>query len=253
LPTGKNKHLAYVTSQLNEKTIMIIVRKAAERGHANHGWLDSYHSFSFGSYHDPAHMGFSDLRVINQDIVAAGQGFDIHAHANMEIISYVLRGTVEHKDSLGTIATIRAGDVQRMTAGTGIRHSEYNPSPSEETEFLQIWILPEANDLTPGYEQKNFGAANANAPLQLVASRDGRESSVIVHQDLSLYRGLMQGGESISYKIGSRKTWAQVVRGSISINDHHIELGDGAAISNVTEIQISANTNAEFLLFDLRA
>ncbi len=232
---------------------MIILRKSAERGHANFGWLDSRHSFSFGHYHDPAHMGFSDLRVINQDIVAAGQGFDTHGHADMEIISYVLRGTVEHKDSLGTIATIRPGEVQRMTAGTGIRHSEYNPSVSDETEFLQIWILPESQGLTPGYEQKDFGRENMAGPLQLVASRDGRDGSIIVHQDMSLFRGQMRSEQTVSYHLGVRKAWLQLVDGKLKIGDQALAAGDGAAINAMSTLDITAATDASFLLFDLRA
>lgn len=232
--------------------MMIKIRKAAERGHADHGWLDSRHSFSFGSYHDAAHMGFSDLRVINQDIVSAGQGFDTHGHADMEIISYVLRGAVEHKDSIGTISTIHPGEVQRMTAGTGIRHSEYNPSQTDETEFLQIWILPKTNGLTPGYEQKDFGHINATGPLQLVASQDGRDGSIVVHQDVSLYRGLMRSGESVTHQIGARQAWLQLVKGSLYVNNEQLEPGDAIATNNITDIQISAQLDAEFLLFDLR-
>jgi quercetin 2,3-dioxygenase len=232
---------------------MIKLRNSLERGHSNYGWLDSRHSFSFGHYHDPAQMVFSDLRVINQDVVAAGKGFGTHGHANMEIISYVLRGAVQHQDSLGTVATIRPGEVQRMTAGTGIRHSEYNPSSSEETEFLQIWIEPDTQGLTPGYEQKNFGAANADGSLQLVASRDGREGSVVVHQDVNIYRGLMQSGETLLHKNMSRQIWLQLVRGTLSVNDQMLIEGDGAAVSSLDELTLSAHSAVEFLLFDLRA
>jgi quercetin 2,3-dioxygenase len=231
---------------------MMTLRKSAERGHVNLGWLDSRHSFSFGHYHDPAHMGFSDVQVINQDIVAAGQGFDTHGHANMEIISYVLRGAVEHRDSLGTIATIRPGEVQRMTAGTGIRHSEYNPSATDDTEFLQIWILPDAEGLAPGYEQKDFGRINATGPLQLVASKDGRDGSVPVHQDIDLYRGQMKSGETLQYTIRQSKLWLQVIHGSLAAHAQRLEAGDGLALSDVTDIQIAAHAETEFLLFDLR-
>lgn len=232
--------------------MMIKIRKAAERGHANHGWLDSRHSFSFGSYHDAAHMGFSDLRVINQDIVSAGQGFDTHGHADMEIISYVLRGAVEHKDSIGTISTIRPGEVQRMTAGTGIRHSEYNPSQTDETEFLQIWILPDAEGLAPGYEQKDFGHINTNGSLQLVASRDGRDGSIVVHQHVSIYRGLMRSAEAVTHQIRAGKAWLQLIKGALQVNHQRVDSGDGIAASSITDIQISAQSDAEFLLFDLR-
>jgi quercetin 2,3-dioxygenase len=231
---------------------MMTVRKSVERGHVNLGWLDSRHSFSFGSYHDPAHMGFSDVRVINQDIVAVGQGFGTHGHANMEIISYVLRGAVEHKDSLGTTATIRPGEVQRMTAGTGIRHSEYNPSATEETEFLQIWILPDVEGLAPGYEQKDFGQVNVAGPLQLVASKDGRDGSVLVHQDIDLFRGLMKSGETLPYTPRQSKLWLQVIGGSLTAHAQRLEAGDGLALSDATNMEITAHADAEFLLFDLR-
>jgi quercetin 2,3-dioxygenase len=231
---------------------MITLRKSAARGHADYGWLDSRHSFSFGQYHDPAQMGFSDLRVINQDIVAGGKGFDTHGHADMEIISYVLRGAVEHKDSLGTVATIRPGEVQRMTAGSGIRHSEYNPNPQDDTEFLQIWILPEARGLAPGYAQKDFGSRNSDGPLQLVASRDGRDGSLVVHQDVSLYRGLMTSGQSVTHTVGGRKVWLQLVHGTLAVGETAMAAGDGAAISDVAEVSIAATADAEFLLFDLR-
>jgi quercetin 2,3-dioxygenase len=232
---------------------MINLRKSAARGHANLGWLDSYHSFSFGHYHDPAFMGFSDLRVINQDVVAAGKGFDTHGHANMEIVTYVMRGALEHQDSLGTTAIIRPGEVQRMSAGTGIRHSEFNPSATEETELLQIWLLPDTQGLTPGYEQKDFGATNSGGALQLVASRDGRQGSVVVHQDVNLYRGLMTSGESVLHTVDTRKAWLQLVRGNLALNDQPLVAGDGAAISDRENLTIFAQSQAEFLLFDLRA
>jgi quercetin 2,3-dioxygenase len=233
--------------------MMIKVRKSEDRGHGHFGWLETRLSFSFSHYHNPEYMGFSDLRVINQDIVSAGRGFETHGHADMEIVSYVLRGAVEHKDSLGTIATIRPGEVQRMTAGTGIRHSEYNPSHSEDTEFLQIWILPEARDLTPGYEQKNFGMQNIDGPLQLVASRDGRQGSITVHQDVSLYRGLMQAGDTAQHNFKNRKGWIQLVRGNVRVGDIELAPGDGAAVQDEEHITISAGKDAEFLLFDLRS
>jgi quercetin 2,3-dioxygenase len=232
---------------------MITLRKSADRGRANFGWLDSRHSFSFGPYHDPAHMGVSDLRVINQDIVAGGKGFDTHGHADLEIISYVLRGAVAHQDSLGTVATIRPGEVQRMTAGTGIHHSEYNPSPTEETEFLQIWIVPETRGLAPGYEQKDFGSRNSHGPLQLVASRDGHAGSVVVHQDVRLYRGLMTAGQSVSHPVGARKIWLQMIRGALTTEDQSLKPGDGAAMTGVANINITAQADSEFLLFDLRS
>ncbi len=231
---------------------MIILRPAADRGHVNLGWLDSRHSFSFGHYHDPAHMGFSDLRVINQDIVAGGKGFDPHGHADMEIITYVLRGAVAHKDSIGTVATIRPGEVQRMSAGTGIEHSEFNPSPNEVTEFLQIWILPDVRGLAPGYEQKDFGRVNQDRPLQLVASRDGRSGSITVHQDVNLYRGVMRAGDKIVQPVGTRKVWLQLVYGVIEAGSITMAAGDGAAMEGIAEVEIAATADAEFLLFDLR-
>jgi quercetin 2,3-dioxygenase len=235
-----------------KETQMITIRQSADRGHSQFDWLDSHHSFSFGQYQDQRHMGFSDLCVINQDVVAAGKGFNTHGHANMEIISYVLRGAVEHKDSLGTIATIVPGEIQRMTAGTGIRHSEYNPSQTEPTEFLQIWIMPEKNNLVPGYEQKYFGAATNKDALQLVASRDGRDGSILVHQDVLVYRGLMTPEQNIMHPLGVRKAWLQVVHGTVDVDHFELMPGDGAAIDNVADLSITAKTDAEFLLFSLR-
>jgi quercetin 2,3-dioxygenase len=243
-----------LNSQKHEgmETKMITMRKSADRGHVNLGWLDTRHSFSFGHYHDPAHMGFSDLRVINQDRVAAGRGFDTHGHADMEIITYVLRGSVEHRDDLGVAATIQPGTVQRMSAGTGIRHSERNPSPHTETEFLQIWILPEARGMVPSYEQKDFGSTNSDGLLQLVASRDGRDGSITVHQDVNLYRGLMRSGEAVVHSVGARNVWVQLVSGGLDVGGVVMAAGDGATIGSVAEIAITATDDAEFLLFDLR-
>jgi quercetin 2,3-dioxygenase len=232
----------------------ITVRRSAARGQANFGWLDSKHSFSFGNYYDPAHMGFSDLRVINQDIVEAGAGFGLHGHADMEIISYVMSGAVEHKDSIGTTAVIRPGELQRMTAGTGIRHSEYNPSRLVPAEFLQIWILPEAQGLKPSYEQMDFGHENrGGAALQRIASRTATEHELTVHQDVDIYRGLMAAGDSTAFAARpGRKLWLQVARGALSVDGVALNAGDGAAIEEASDLMLLASTHAEFLLFDLR-
>lgn len=231
---------------------MITIRRRDERGRANFGWLDSRHTFSFGQYRDPAHMGFRSLRVINEDRVVPGQGFASHSHADMEIISYVLAGQLEHKDSLGTGAVIQPGEVQRMTAGTGITHSEYNPSPTEAVHFLQIWILPEARGLQPGYEQKSFPSAEKQGVLRLVASRDGRNGSVTVHQDAELYVSHLSAGDTVTHEMKSgRHGWLQVANGAVTLNDQAMLAGDGAAISDLSKIEIGADTSAEILLFDL--
>jgi redox-sensitive bicupin YhaK (pirin superfamily) len=231
---------------------MLTLRPAAERGHADFGWLDSYHSFSFGSYYDPAHMGFRNLRVINEDRVAPGQGFSTHSHRDMEIVTFVLDGVVEHKDSLGNVATIRPGELQRMTAGTGISHSEYNPSRTAGTHFLQIWIIPEAMNLQPGYEQAEFPAEKRLNQLTLIGSRDGRGGSVTIHQDVNLYTGLLEAGQEVSYTPDpARHLWLQVTRGSLLVNGQPAQAGDGAGISAADSLHFTATTNAEFLLFDL--
>ncbi len=231
---------------------MITIRKAEERGHANHGWLNSHHTFSFANYYDPSHMGFRALRVINEDRVSPGAGFGTHGHSDMEIISYVLEGGLEHKDSLGTGSVIKPGDVQRMSAGTGIRHSEFNHSKTESVHFLQIWLLPETKDLPPSYEQRNFGLAENPGKLQLVAAKDGREGAVTVHQDVDLYAAVLEPNQRVSYSLQpQRHAWVQVARGGITLNGLSLEKGDGAAISNETDVVIEATTDAEFLLFDL--
>ncbi|MDW8201740.1 MAG: pirin family protein, partial [Cyanobacteriota bacterium SKYGB_h_bin112] len=212
---------------------MITIRSAHDRGVANFGWLDSRHTFSFGNYYDPNHMGFATLRVINEDKVAPGQGFDTHGHRDMEIISYVLAGRLEHKDSIGTGSVIRPGDVQRMSAGTGILHSEFNASQTEPVHFLQIWILPEQRGIQPGYEQKTFTDEEKQGQLRLVGSRDGRDGSITIHQDVNLYASLLTDRDTIVYPLPTgRVAWLQVVRGAVRLNGQLLSAGDGAAISD---------------------
>ena len=231
---------------------MITVRPAAERGIANFGWLDSRHSFSFGEYYDPAHMGFRHLRVINEDRVAPGGGFPPHSHRDMELISYVLEGTLEHKDSLGNGAAIRPGEVQRMSAGTGITHSEYNPSKDVPVHFLQIWIVPERKSIAPGYEQRGYSRAERQGRLRLVGSRDGRDGSVTIHQDVALYAGLLAKDDRVKQELApGRHAWLQVASGAVTANGQWLRAGDGAAISDQPEIEIVADEAAEVLLFDL--
>ena len=231
---------------------MITVRKAQERGHANHGWLDSNHTFSFANYYDPKHMGFRALRVINEDRVSPGMGFGTHGHRDMEIITYVLEGAIEHKDSIGTGSVIRPGEVQRMSAGTGILHSEFNHSKTEPVHFLQIWLLPEREGLPPSYEQHNFSPEKTPGKLHLVAARDGRENAVTVHQDVDLYAAVLKKGDRISHSLKpQRHAWVQVARGAITLNSLPLDTSDGAAISNESDVVIEATTDAEILLFDL--
>lgn len=231
---------------------MLAIRHAEQRGHANLGWLDSRHTFSFGQYYDPNFMGFGPLRVINEDRVQPGQGFGTHGHADMEIISYVLDGALEHNDSMGNGSIIRPGDVQRMTAGTGVRHSEYNGSDREPVHFLQIWILPERTGLEPGYEQKTFAASDKRGRLRLVGSRDGRDGSVTIHQDVDLYAALLGDGEQVHYPLAEgRKGWVQLARGSAMLNQRQLYPGDGIAIEGPVEIDVQASSEAEILLFDM--
>ena len=231
---------------------MIQLRKAEDRGHANHGWLDSYHSFSFADYHDPAHMGFSVLRVINEDRVQPGAGFPTHGHRDMEIISYVLEGALEHQDSLGNGSVIRPGDVQRMSAGTGVRHSEFNASKTEAVHFLQIWLLPKSHGIAPGYEQKHFAPEEIDNRLRLVASPDGRDGSVTIHQDTWLYAARLNGTGGVSHALASgRRAYVQVARGAVSANGERLATGDGARVENEPAVKLTANGSAEVLLFDL--
>jgi redox-sensitive bicupin YhaK (pirin superfamily) len=232
---------------------MLTLRKSDERGRANFGWLDSRHTFSFGHYHDPAHMHFGPLRVINEDRVAPGGGFPTHPHSDMEIISYVLDGALEHRDSLGTGSVIRPGDVQRMSAGTGIRHSEFNASETTPVHFLQIWIMPERRGIAPGYEQKSFSPEEKRGRLRLVGSRDGREGSVTIHRDVDLYAALIGKDNAVDHTIGDgRLAWVQVVRGSVTVNGEHVRAGDGVAVPNGGRLRIAGTLeDAEILLFDM--
>lgn len=231
---------------------MIIVRPAEERGVANFGWLDSRHTFSFGHYYDPRHMGIGALRVINDDRVAPGGGFDTHAHQDMEIISYVLEGAMEHQDSIGTGSVIRPGDVQRMTAGTGIAHSEFNHSRTEPVHFLQIWIVPERKGLEPGYEQKTFPLEERRGKARLVASRDGRDGSLTVHQDIDLYTSVLEAGDEVAIDLRpERSAWVQVARGAVTLNGTGLKEGDGAAVFDTATLTLTSDTGGEVLVFDL--
>jgi len=231
---------------------MNTLRLSEHRGHANFGWLDTRHSFSFGHYHDPAHMGFGTLRVINEDVVEPGAGFDTHGHRDMEIVTYVLNGALAHQDSLGNGSVIRPGEVQRMSAGTGIRHSEFNASQTDKVKLLQIWILPEQKGLTPGYEQKSLPLEDRRGGLRLLGSRDGRDGTVTIHQDADLYGGLLDASGKTSFTLRpGRKAWVQVARGGIVVNGQALQDGDGLGITEAGDIAITAATDAEFLLFDL--
>ena len=232
---------------------MLTLRKSQDRGYADHGWLKSFHSFSFADYHDPDHMGFGNLRVINEDRIAPGTGFGTHAHRDMEIVSYVLDGAIAHKDSTGVGATIRPGDVQRMTAGSGVHHSEFNPSTSDPLHFLQIWIVPDARGLAPGYEQKTFPPAEKKGRLRLVASRDGRDGSVTIHQDVDLYASVLDPGERVTLALrAGRGAWVQVARGAVIVNGTRLEQGDGARIEGESGVTLEgAAANSEALVFDL--
>jgi redox-sensitive bicupin YhaK (pirin superfamily) len=231
---------------------MIAVRKSSERGHANHGWLDSHHTFSFADYYDPEHMGVSVLRVINEDRVEPGAGFPTHGHRDMEIVSYVLEGALEHKDSMGNGSVIRPGDVQRMSAGTGVRHSEYNASDKEQVHFLQIWILPNTQGIKPGYEQKRFEPTELAGRLRIVASPDGRDGSVTVHQDASLYATKLVNGARVSHTLAPGRTaYVHVARGEVSVNGERLRAGDGARIEDEAQLTLADGRAAEVLVFDL--
>ena len=229
-----------------------VIRRSEERGSANLGWLDSRHSFSFGGYFDPRHMGFGPLRVINEDRVAPGGGFPTHPHRDMEIISYVLDGALEHKDSTGEHSVIRPGDVQRMSAGTGVRHSEFNASETEPVHFLQIWILPERNGQTPSYEEKAFDAAETRGRLRLIGSRDGRAGSVTIHQDVDLYATRLTGGENLTHKLAKgRLAWVQLIDGELEINGDSLRAGDGLAVEGADELRLASPSGAHALVFDM--
>jgi len=231
---------------------MITIRKSAERGHFDHGWLDTYHTFSFDQYHDPAHVHFRSLRVINEDRVAAAHGFPMHSHRDMEIITYILSGALEHRDSMGNGSVIRPGDVQRMTAGTGVSHGEFNPSRTEPCHLLQIWIMPNARNLTPGYEQKFFAAEERKGRLCLIANAADGGSAVTINQDARVYASLLDAGQALDHELeADRYAWLQLARGSVELNGEKLRAGDGAAINKESRVMISAAEDSEFLLFDL--
>ncbi len=231
---------------------MITKRAANERGHANFGWLDTYHSFSFGNYHDPDHTSFRSLRVINEDRVNPGRGFGTHPHRDMEIITYVLEGALEHSDSMGNGSIIKPGIVQRMSAGTGVTHSEYNASQTDPVHLLQIWILPEAKGIAPGYEERTFDLEENRGGLQLIAARDGRNGALTLHQDVALFAARLGARETVDHPLApARHAWVQVARGSITLNSTPLEAGDGAAVSDEECLEIRAEDASEILLFDL--
>jgi redox-sensitive bicupin YhaK (pirin superfamily) len=234
---------------------MLKIRRASERGHADHGWLSSRHTFSFADYYDPAHMGFRALRVINEDRVAAGEGFPRHPHRDMEIVSYVLDGALAHRDSMGTGSTIRPGDVQRMSAGTGVAHSEYNASKADPVHFLQIWLVPSRRGIAPSYEQKTFTPDEKRARLRVVASPDGRDGSVVLHTDATLYAGLFGSGQSARLELApGRHAWVHVARGSARVNGQDLAAGDALALSDEAAVVVEGRPQddaAEVLVFDL--
>jgi redox-sensitive bicupin YhaK (pirin superfamily) len=231
---------------------MIALRKANERGYADHGWLKSFHTFSFAEYHDPAHMGFGPLRVINEDRVAPGKGFATHSHRDMEIISYVLEGALEHKDSMGNGSVLRPGDVQRMSAGTGVTHSEFNHSPTQGVHFLQIWIQPNVRGIAPGYEEKRFDDAAKTGKLALIASPDGAQGSVTIHQDARVYAALLDNDDELSHALQpGRRALVHVVRGTVAVNGQPLSTGDAAKLADVGTVAIASAHAAEVLLFDL--
>ncbi|HKG97554.1 MAG TPA: pirin family protein [Pyrinomonadaceae bacterium] len=231
---------------------MISIRQAKERGHFDHGWLNTYHTFSFDQYYDPRHMGFRNLRVINEDFVAGGRGFPTHGHRDMEIITYILEGALKHEDSMGNGSVIRPGDVQRMTAGTGVRHSEKNASDTERVHLLQIWILPHTVGLEPGYEQKAFTEDERRGQLRLIASEDGRDGSVHLNQAVSLFASILPAGQEIEHTMDeTRHAWIQVARGSIVVNGDNAEQGDGVMVAGESNLTMRAQEPAEVLLFDL--
>lgn len=231
---------------------MLTIRRARERGHANHGWLDSHHTFSFAEYHDPKHMGFRGLRVINEDRVAPGRGFGTHPHRDMEIISYVLDGGLEHRDSLGTGSVIRRGEVQRMSAGTGVRHSEFNTSKTDPVHFLQIWILPAQKNIGPSYEQRAFDVEQRHNQLRLVVDPEGRDDALKIHSDARLFVGDLEAGKSITHEVPrGRHAWIQVARGTVEVSGTVLQAGDGASTSDAGPLTITASEDAELLVFDL--
>jgi hypothetical protein len=231
---------------------MLQVRRSAERGYFDHGWLKSYHTFSFADYHDPAWIAYGPLRVINDDRVAPGQGFGKHGHRDMEIITYILEGELEHRDSMGNGSIIRVGDVQRMSAGTGVTHSEFNPSDKQEVHLLQIWIHPEVTRLAPGYEQKHFAAADKRGRLRLIAAHGAEDGSVLIHQDARVYAGLFDGAERADFPVAAgRRAWVQVARGALAVDGTLLAAGDGARIAGPAQLALRDGAQAEVLVFDL--
>ena len=231
---------------------MLQIRHSEERGAANHGWLNSHHSFSFGSYHDPLHMGFGPLLVINEDRVTPGQGFGTHGHRDMEIISYVLDGALEHKDSMGTGSVLHYGDVQRMSAGSGVRHSEFNHSQTDGLHFLQIWIQPNVTGIAPSYEEKHFAPESKQGKLRLVASSDGRQGSVLIHQNASIYASIMQEGDALEHALDEGRTaYVHLIRGSLVVNGTPLKAGDALKLTQEAKVTLANAEDAEFLLFDL--
>jgi redox-sensitive bicupin YhaK (pirin superfamily) len=242
----------FCRSRQTGEIAMIRIRPGHERGHASHGWLDSRHTFSFADYFDPAHTGFSVLRVINEDRVQPGAGFPTHGHRDMEIVSYVLDGALEHKDSMGNGSVIRPGDVQRMSAGTGVRHSEFNASPTEGVHFLQIWIVPKDQGIAPGYEQKRFEPAELDGRLRVIASPDGRDGSVTIHQDACVYAAKLADGARVSHDLApGRRAYVQVTRGALEVNGARLVAGDGARIEAEASVTLGDAQDAEVLVFDL--
>jgi len=231
---------------------MIAVRRSNDRGAVNMGWLNAKHSFSFGNYYDPDHMGFGPLRVINEDRIEPSQGFGTHGHKDMEIVTYIIEGALEHKDSMGNGSVIRRGDVQRMTAGTGVMHSEFNHSAEVQTHLLQIWLLPEESGLAPGYEDKTFAEADKKNQLRLIVSRDARDGSLQINQDADVFASALETGASVSHQLrDGRSAWVQVIRGQVALNSEKLDAGDGASVSKSCELEMTALEEAEFLLFDM--
>ena len=231
---------------------MLEIRRSAERGYSDHGWLTSFHTFSFADYYDPKWMGYGPLRVINDDRVAPGEGFGKHGHRDMEILTYILAGELEHEDSMGNGSVIRVGDVQRMSAGTGVTHSEFNPSAAEQVHFLQIWILPDALRMAPGYEQRHYPAVDKRGRLRLIAAHDGEDGAVVIHQDARIYAGLFDGAERAEFRVAEgRRAWLQVARGALSAGDVRLSAGDAARTAGAADLILRAGADAEVLLFDL--